>query len=433
MADIRERDLEAFRDAVERGDAGRVRQLLAAEHVKKEVNEPLFAFGQRAAHIAATKGQPLLTLLLEAGADVNLKSDWANGPFTVLDRADEATARFLIARGATLTANVAARLGWLDELAALVAGDPSLVHARGGDGQQPLHEATTVEIADFLLDQGAGIDVPCIDHKSMPAQYALVERPEVCRRLLERGATPDIYMAARFGDIALATRLIGDDPACVAARIHEPGYAPVPPLHIYCWSLGFGRSPHDIASRYGHHELRELLTKHSPPGVRFLNAVMAGDEGSARAAMADDPSITSSLTRDDHGRLAIALFFEHFSAADVMLTLGFDPAAPGIDGGTALHAACWVGHVAFVERILARGVIPVDARDPKHGSTPLGWTAFALIHRPARTADYVAIANRLVAAGAEVTAVANKFGRSVVSMAEGNEAMQDALRRLGAT
>ena len=149
--------------------------------------------------------------------------------------------------------------------------------------------------------------------------------------------------------------------------------------------------------------------------------------------MADDPSITSSLTRDDHGRLAIALFFEHFSTAEVMLTLGFDPAAPGIDGGTALHAACWVGHVAFVERILARGAIPVEARDPKHGSTPLGWTAFASIHRPARTADYVAIANRLVAAGADVTAGANKFGRSVVSMAEGNEAMQDALRRLGAT
>jgi len=433
MADIRERDLEAFRDAVQCGDAVRTKELLTAEHVKQRVNEPLFAFGQRAAHIAATKNEALLTVLMEAGADLNLKSEWDNGPFTVLDRADDATARFLLARGATLTVNVAARLGWLDELAALVDGDPSLVHARGGDGQQPLHEAKTVEIADFLLDRGAGIDVPCIDHTSMPAQYALVERPEVCRRLLERGATPDIYMAARFGDIALATRLIADDPACVAARIHEPGYPPVPPLHIYCWSLGFGRSPHDIATRYGHHELRELLTRHSPHRVRFLNAIMAGDEAEARAMLDADPSIMPSLTREDHGRLAIAIFFEHFPAAEAMLALGFDPAAPGIDGGTALHAACWVGPVSMVERILARGVIALDARDPKHGSTPLGWTAFASIHRPARTADYVAIANRLVAAGADVTAVANKFGRSVVSMAEGNEAMQDALRRLGAT
>ena len=63
-------------------------------------------------------------------------------------------------------------------------------------------------IAEFLLDRGADIDARCIDHKSTPAQYALVDRPEVCRRLLERGATPDIFMAARLGDLALAARLI---------------------------------------------------------------------------------------------------------------------------------------------------------------------------------------------------------------------------------
>ena len=182
----------------------------------------MFAFGQRAAHIAA-KNAAMLTALIAAGADVNLKSDWENGPYTVLDNADEDTARFLLARGATLTPNVAARLGWLDELQALVNADGALVHARGGDGQQPLHEAKTVAIADFLLDRGADVDVRCIDHKSTPAQYALVDRPDVCRRLLERGATPDIFMAARLGDLALATRLLDADPACVAARINEPG------------------------------------------------------------------------------------------------------------------------------------------------------------------------------------------------------------------
>ena len=53
----------------------------------------------------------------------------------------------------------------------MIDGDGALVHARGGDGQQPLHEAKTVAIATFLLERGAGIDVPCIDHKSTPAQY----------------------------------------------------------------------------------------------------------------------------------------------------------------------------------------------------------------------------------------------------------------------
>src|SRR4030095_4401857 len=147
----------------------------------------------------------------------------------------------------------AARLGWLDDLRRLVDADPSLVHARGGDGPQPLHEAKTIEIADWLLDRGARIDVPCIDHKSTPAQYALVDRPDVCRRLLERGAPPDTFMAAppRRGAVALATRLLDADPDCAAARINEPGYAAVPPFNIYCWSLGFGLSPHAVANRVG--------------------------------------------------------------------------------------------------------------------------------------------------------------------------------------
>jgi len=167
--------------------------------------------------------------------------------------------------------------------------------------------------------------------------------------------------------------------------------------------------------------------------VRFLNAIMAGDEASARAALDAAPSIMGSLTSDEHGRLAVTIFYEHFPAAEVMLALGFDPAAPGIDGGTALHAACWVGNVRMVERILERGRVALDARDPTHQSTPLGWTAFGSVHRRAKGADYAAVAERLVAAGADITAVGNKEGRSLVSMADGNTAMQGALRRLGAT
>jgi ankyrin repeat protein len=431
VADFHERDFTAFATAVQHGDTARVRQQLALEHVRARVNEPTFAFGQRATHIAA-KSEPLLEALLEAGADVNLKSEWENGPYTVLDNADEATARFLIARGATLTACVAARLGWFDELTRLVDADPSAVHARGGDGQQPLHQAMTVEIADYLLDQGAGIDVPCIDHKTTPAQYALVDRPEVCRRLLERGARPDIYMAARLGDVTLTTRLLDADPGCTSARIHEPGYAPVPPLHIYCWTLGFGRSPHDVARKFEHPDVGALLTSRSPARVRLINALMAGNQPAARAELDADPRLMDSLSREDHGRLAVTIFFEHYAAAEVMLTLGFDPAAPGIDGGTALHAACWVGNVRMVERLLERGGVPLDGRDTTHGSTPLGWTAFGSVHRRAKGSDYAGVAQRLVAAGADIAAVGNKGNLSLLEMANGNKAMQDALRRLGA-
>jgi len=432
VADFHERDCKAFAEAIEGGDGPRAQRLLALDHVRARVNDPLFAFGQRAAHIAA-KNEALLTVLLDAGADVNLKSDWENGPYTVLDNTDEATARFLLARGTALTANVASRLGWFDELRRLVDNDPSVVHERGGDGQQPLHQAKSVAIADFLLDRGAGIDVPCIDHKTMPAQYALVDRPDVCRRLLERGATPDIYMPARLGDLAFASRLLDADPDCVAARIHEPGYEPVPPLHIYCWTLGFGLSPHDVARKYGHADVAELLAARSPARVQLITALLAGDETAVRAVLAADPSLLPSLAPKDHGHLAQAIFHEHFAAAELMLRLGFDPAAPGVDGGSALHAACWVGNVRMVEQIVARGAVALEARDPTHGRTPLGWAAFGSVHRRARGADYPAVAQRLVTAGADLSAVGNKENRSLLSMAEGNTIMQGALRRLGAT
>jgi len=91
-----------------------------------------------------------------------------------------------------------------------------------------------------------------------------------------------------------------------------------------------------------------------------------------------------------------------------------------------------VGHVRIVERILARGGVPLDARDPTHKSTPLGWTAFGSAVRRARGADYLAVAERLVAAGADISALGNGAGATLLRMAEGNPQMQETLRRLGA-
>ncbi len=426
-----ERDIGAFRDAVTRGEVSTVGRLLELQHVRQQVNAPMFAFGQRAAHIAA-KNALLLEVLMAAGADLNLKSEWENGPYTVLDNATEQTARLLLSRGAKLTPNVAARLGWIDELRDLLAADPSLVHARGGDGQQPLHEAATVAIADLLLDLGADVDARCIDHKSTAAQYALAERPEICRRLLERGASADIFMPARLGDAGLASRVLASDPQAIAARVNEPGYAPVPPFNIYCWTLGFGLSPHDVALKFGHRDVYDLLLQHSSAHVRFINTVLAGDEAGARAFIERDPSLLLSLTPADHSRLAHAIFDGRREAAHLMLRLGFDETAGGIDGGTALHAACWIGDVDLVEKILERGRVPLEARDPVHFSTPLGWAAFGSVHRRARGGDYCVVVDRLVAAGADTRAPGNGQPLSLVAMAEGNPEVQARLRKHGA-
>ena len=56
-------DIEAFRDAVRLGDVERVRQLVATPHVRARINEPMFDFGQRAAHLAARHEALIRTLV----------------------------------------------------------------------------------------------------------------------------------------------------------------------------------------------------------------------------------------------------------------------------------------------------------------------------------------------------------------------------------
>src|SRR6185295_15832194 len=115
-----------------------------------------------------------------------------------------------------------------------------------------------------------------------------------------------------------------------------------------------------------------------------------------------------------------------------MLRLGFDETAGGVDGGTALHAASWMGDVELGEAILERGRVPLESRDPVHLSTPLGWAAVGSVHRRARGGDYSAVVDRLVAAGADITASGNGEPLSLVAMANGNPEVQATLRKHGA-
>ena len=140
----------------------------------------------------------------------------------------------------------------------------------------------------------------------------------------------------------------------------------------------------------------------------------------------------TSLTPADHSCLARAIFDGRREAAHLMLRLGFDETAGGVDGGTALHAASWIGDVELVDAILQRGRVAVDSRDPVHLSTPLGWTAFGSVHRRARGSDYSAVVDRLVAAGADINAPGNGKAMPLIAMAEGNPEVQATLRKHGA-
>jgi ankyrin repeat protein len=425
-------EVQQFKDAINSGDAPGLKRLLAgSSHLRKNVNAPIFGFGRRPLN-AAAQHLAVFDVLLEFGANISLRSEWAAGPYGVLDECPSEMARELIQRGAKLTAHAAARLGWIDELRDILNANPEAVDEKGGDGQRPLHYAMTPQIADLLLDRGADIDARCVDHHSTAAQYALKDRPEVTVRLLQRGATPDIFMPARLGDLALANRLIDEDPLCLAARTNVKGYDRVPIFGTYNWVLGFYVSPHEVALRFGHQEVFQLMMQRSTSKIRFLDAAMRCDEQAARQARADEPDLPAALTPDDHSLIAYAALHNRIESFNLMLDFGFDPMARGMDGGTVLHMAAWVGNTAMIEKLLALKV-DLETLDLVHGSTPLAWAAYGSVHRRCDRGDYARSVELLVRAGANVGAVGNKNGVPMIGMAEGNPEIQQVLRQFGAS
>jgi ankyrin repeat protein len=428
---LEQAELRSLRQAIQAGDADQVRRLLGGSiQLRKKINAPLGDFGARPINMASNN-LAVMDVLLEFGADINLRSDWDKGPYGVLDACPQEIAPQLIARGAKLTAHAAARFGWLDRLKRIVEADPKVVHEKGGDGQRPLHYARTNEIAEYLLTRGAEIDARCVDHNSTAAQYALKDRSDVTRYLLGCGATADIFMPARLGDLALASRLIAEDSNCVAARTNVEGYERVPVFGIYNWVLGFYLSPHEVALKFEHRDVYELLVAHSPPKVRLLDCAMRNDAVAARAALREDPSLVAAFTSQDHSLIAYAALHNRVEAVKLMLDLGFDPRARGLDGGTVLHMAAWVGSVELIQLLLARG-IDVHVLDPTHGSSPLSWAAYGSVHRRAISGDYPAVIELLVRAGADIKAMGNRYGNTMLQMADGNPTVQQVLRRLGA-
>src|SRR5262245_19041436 len=192
--------MELFKKAFAEDDADLFRRLLERHpDLKAKINEPVAAFD--APVITRVRSREMLEVLLAAGADINAKSRWWAGGFGLLHGASPELATYAIERGAVVDVHAAARLGLTAKLHELIETDPGLVNARGGDGQTPLHFASTIEVAECLLDHGAPIDARDVDHESTPAQYMVRDRQAVLRYLIQRGCKTDLLMAAALGDV----------------------------------------------------------------------------------------------------------------------------------------------------------------------------------------------------------------------------------------
>jgi hypothetical protein len=398
---------DLFKAAVEAGDVEEVRQLLQSHpDLVARINDPLFGFDSPAVHVARTN-LALLDLLLAHGADLNTKTSWEKGGFGVLEQVTPEQAAPLIARGARIDVWAAANLGMMSELAALVANNPALVHAKGGDGKRPLHFARTVEIARFLLGHDAEIDALDDDHSSTPAQHLIGDHPDVAAFLVANGAHSDLLLATAIGDVGLVRRHLDKDPGAIAMRVDQDWFPMIDTApnggHIYQWTLGFHVSAFDVARKRGHAKVLALLLERARPLDRLLDALWCGDEARADAVLAVDPRLVERAPETALHQVARAARNNNTAAVGAMLRRGFPVTARSQHGGTPLHWAAFHGNPDMIAEAL-RYDPPLDAEDHEFKDPPMGWLAFGALHcwRGISTGEHAACAPLLLDAGAEV-------------------------------
>jgi ankyrin repeat protein len=331
----------------------------------------------------------------------------------------------LLDLGAKFDVWSAAAQGRVDVLQRLLDRDPSSVNAPGGDGQRPLHVAADAATAEFLIQRGAGLEVRDMDHESTPIQYQ-INNLEIVRVLLQHGAVPDVFTAVVLDDVALLERLLTDDPAIANAHV---GLAPFTTTksnggHIYAYQLGSNKSPIQVAAERKCFAALEVLQRTASSVERLIVAAWTENPELVSAILRENPNLDVGT----YGR-AITEAAQNGKAETVSLLLeaGFDPKTPGMDSGTALHVACWFGHLEVVKLLVDR--VPLDLPDANHGSPALGWACHGAHWCRNANGDYPGVVEVLLTVGADPKAAANSGGTSMVVLAGQREDVIEVLRR----
>lgn len=264
----------------------------------------------------------------------------------------------------------------------MIEADPALVNARGGDGKRPLHNAATVEIAEYLLDHGAEIDARDDDHDSTPAQYMVTGKQDICRLLISRGAQTDLLMAVGLGDADLVRRHLADDPGSIHTAVKQSWFPMIDTAknggHIYQWTLDFYLSAFAIARKFDRQDVFAVLQEAGGPTHRFLDALWAGDLATADTLLAASPDLVRKA--DDKILRAVSDAGRHSDIATMraMLERGFPVTARSQHDAMPLHWAAFHGNPEMLRLVLDYDP-PLDATDRDFNATPMGWALHGVL------------------------------------------------------
>jgi Ankyrin repeats (3 copies)/Ankyrin repeats (many copies) len=253
--------------------------------------------------------------------------------------------------------------GDVDRLRALLASDPSLVHARTNlDPPYGYFSAAT------LLHHVAGN--PYRD-KPLPPNVV-----DVARELLAAGADVHARTLGRNGGTTMGLLVTGKQAS----------------------DMGVTGPLLDLLLQYGAHldltrdaALDGSLTNHSPRAAEKMIELGAKADVLAAAALGRMDLLRDFFDRDgrllarprrggkempERDAIGLALLYAYVrgqrEAVDCLLEKDGNWNVIGVNNGTALHRAAWEGDLGMVKRLVAKGA-DIGNRDNPFNSTPLSW------------------------------------------------------------
>ena len=397
---------QTFITAVQNGDIDAVKHLLAIDKtLVPQIDAPWFSFDAPAIVFAAASGnRELIEVLLDAGANIDVKSSWWAGGTSALQHAagsmlsyNSELAEYLIKRGATIDAHAAAGLDMADTLEAMIRENPDVVNAPGCDGMSPLHFAATPRIAERLLAHGANINLRDRDHYGTPAQWTMRRRPEVCRYLLEQGAEADIVLYCAMGDVERAKAEFQKNPELLNLRINmksPKGYViptvespnldskqadEVPGGHVYAYQVGPTIPLLEMALNFKQGAIVDLLID-SGYEINFRDWYVLVGQGPKRfdtlvkGFLAKGRDI-NTLQKHRHGLWTPLHWLAQRGLTEgiaCLLANGADPNVKDDKGRTPMHIIAQKGIGKNQVQLLIEDGGDINSRDV-HGETPLNY------------------------------------------------------------
>ncbi|MBA2709463.1 MAG: ankyrin repeat domain-containing protein [Tatlockia sp.] len=308
--------------------------------------------------------------------------------------------------------HIAAKLGYLDVVKALIDNRPLLLEQTDAYGQTPLYWAALsgqTDIVDYLISKGANVNVfstsPMIEHTGKSPLYQATEKNycQIVKSLLKAGAiinAPDnldhpIHIASKKGNLDLVKTLIdynpklieqkdffGQTPLLWAAAKGQKDVvdyfilknANLDVISIAEKSKNNGKTPVYWATESGHSEIVDSLAK---AGANITTALgelksqpihIAAKEGKLEVVIAlleNNPKLIDETDAEGENPLHIAASYGHETVVDYLLANKSNVNALNLNGKSALYLATEQLNSNIVKSLLNAGAIPTTYIKPQ--------------------------------------------------------------------